>query len=106
VKIGLVIYSNEAETMWNAFRFANFALKMGDEVRVFLFGKGVEAESVDTDKFRVTEQLQLFVNSGGKILACGTCLKIRESEGLEICPLSTMEDLYGIVKWSDKVVTF
>jgi len=47
----------------------------------------------------------LDTNNGGEIFACGTCLKIRNSEGTEICPLSTMNDLYKIVKESDKVIT-
>jgi uncharacterized protein involved in oxidation of intracellular sulfur len=106
MKIGIIIYSNDTETVWNAFRFGNFALKEGDEVKLFLLGKGVECESLDTEKFNVTEQKRLFVNSGGKIFACGACLKIRHSEGSEMCPLSTMKDLYEIVKESDKVVTF
>lgn len=106
MKIGLVIYSNDAETVWNAFRFGDFALKVGDEVKVFLLAKGVECESLDSEKFKVTEQIRAFVNQGGEILACGTCLKIRGSEGSEICPLSTMKDLYEIVKESDKVITF
>jgi len=106
MKIGIIIYSNDTETVWNAFRFGNFALKEGDEVKLFLLGKGVECESLDTEKFKVTEQIRLFVNSGGKIFACGACLKIRHSEGSEMCPLSTMKDLYEIVKESDKVVTF
>ena len=105
-KIGVVIYSNDPETVWNAFRFANFALKEGDEVKVFLLGKGVECESIDTDKFKVTEQLRSFINSSGKIFACGTCLKIRQSQGSEMCPISTMKDLYEIVKECDRVITF
>lgn len=36
----------------------------------------------------------------------GSCLKIRNSEGSETCPLSTMKDLYMIIKESDKIVTF
>jgi len=106
MKIGIIIYSNDTETVWNAIRFGNFALKEGDEVKLFLLGKGVECESLDTEKFKVTEQIHLFVNSGGKIFACGTCLKIRQSGGSEMCPLSTMKDLYEIIKESDKVVTF
>ena len=106
MKTGIVVYSNDTETVWNAFRFANFALKEGDEIKVFLLGKGVECESLDADKFKVTEQMQTLVDSGGKIFACGSCLKIRQSEGSEVCPLSTMKDLYDIVKDSDKVVTF
>ncbi|UCF07666.1 MAG: DsrE family protein [Thermoplasmata archaeon] len=106
MKIGIVIYSNDPETVWNAFRFGNFALDKGDEVKAFLLAKGVEAESLDTDQFKITAQMQTFVDSGGKILACGTCLKIRQSDGSELCPLSTMKDLHDIIKESDKVVTF
>jgi sulfur relay (sulfurtransferase) complex TusBCD TusD component (DsrE family) len=106
MKIGIVVYSNDSETVWNAFRFTNFALKAGDEVKLFLLGKGVECESLDTDKFKVTEQMQTLVDNGGEIFACGSCLKIRQSEGSEMCPLSTMKDLYEIIKECDKVVTF
>ena len=106
MNIGIIVYSNDSETVWNAFRFANFALNEGDGIKVFLLGKGVECESLDTDKFKVTEQMQVLVDNGGEIFACGSCLKIRQSEGSEVCPLSTMKDLYEIVKESDKVVTF
>ena len=106
MKIGVVIYSNDSETVWNAVRFGNYALNQKDEVKVFLLGKGVEAESLDTDKFKVTEQMKAFANGGGKIFACGTCLKIRNSEGSETCPLSTMKDLYNIIKDCEKILTF
>jgi len=106
MKIGLVIYSSDPETVWNVFRLGNFALKEGDEVKAFLLAKGVESESLDTDQFKVTEQMQSFVDSGGQIFACGTCLKIRQSEGSAMCPLSTMKDLYRIIKESDRVITF
>ena len=106
MKIGIVIYSNEPETVWNAFRFGNFALSKEDKVKVFLLGKGVESESLDTDKFKITEQIRLFINQGGKIFACGSCLRIRQSEGSEMCPMSSMADLYEIVNESDKIITF
>lgn len=106
MKIGIVVYSDESETVWNAFRFGNFALNDGDGVKVFLLARGVECESLDTDKFKVTEQMQTLVDNGGEIFACGSCLKIRQSEGSEVCPLSTMKDLYDIITGSDKVVTF
>jgi uncharacterized protein involved in oxidation of intracellular sulfur len=106
MKIGIVIYSNDPETVWNAFRLGNFALKEGDYVKVFLLGKGVESESLDTDKFKVTEQMRSYVDSGGKIFACGTCLKVRQGKGTQMCPLSTMKDLYELIKECDKVVTF
>ena len=106
MKLGIIIYSNDPETVWNAFRFGNFALKEKDEVKVFLLGKGVECESIDTDNFKVTDQMRSFVNSGGKIFTCGTCLKIRQLQGSELCPLSTMKDMYEIVKESDEIITF
>ncbi len=106
MKLGIIIYSSDPETVWNAFRFGNFALKNNDRVKVFLLAKGVECESLDTDKFKITEQMTALVASGGQILACGTCLKIRRSEGTELCPLSTMQDLYDLVQESDKVVSF
>ena len=106
MKIGIIIYSNDSETVWNAIRFGNFALNEGDEVKLFMLGKGVECESMDTDKFNVTEQMQTLVGNGGEILACGSCLKIRQSEGSEMCPMSTMADLYEVVKSCDKVLTF
>lgn len=106
MKIGVIIYSDDSETVWNAFRFGNFALNEGDEVKVFLLAKGVECESLNTDKFVVTEQMQNLVDNGGEILACGMCLKIRQSDGSELCPLSTMKDLYEVITNSDKVVTF
>ena len=106
MKMGIVIYSDDSETVWNAFRFGNFTLAMGDEVRVFLIGKGVECESLGTDKFKVMEQLRVFVDGGGKIFACGTCLEIHQLETPEIFAVATLNDIYEIVKESDKVVTF
>ncbi|MGZ5563384.1 MAG: DsrE family protein [Halobacteriota archaeon] len=106
MKIGIIIYSNDPESVWNAFRLGNYAIKEGDEVKDFLSGKGVESESIDTEAFNITELMRSFVEGGGAIFACGTCLKIRQSEGSEMCPLSTLADLYAILKESDKIVTF
>jgi uncharacterized protein involved in oxidation of intracellular sulfur len=106
MKLGIVIYSTDAETVWNAFRLGLFALKEGDAVSVFLLASGVECESLDTERFSVTGQMNELVEKGGKILACGTCLKIRNSDGTELCPLSSMKDLYELVRDSDKIVSF
>ena len=46
MKLGIVIYSNDPETVWNAFRFGNFSRKQGDEVKIFLLAKGVECVRV------------------------------------------------------------
>ena len=106
MKLGIIIYSNDPETVWNALRLGTFSQNKKDTVKVFLLGKGVESESLDTEKFKITREMRTFIESGGEILACGTCLKIRESEGSAICPLSTMADLYEIIAQSDKVLTF
>ncbi len=106
MKIGIIISSNDAETCWNALRYANFAIGQQDEVKIFFMGKGVEYQKVSTEQFNTVEQADKFLKSGGKIYACGTCIKSREQEGSEMCPISTMKDMYEIVKESDKVVTF
>ena len=106
MKIGVIISSNDAETCWNALRYANFALGQKDQVKVFLSGKGVEYQSISTDKFNTVDQAEKLLQGGGKILACGTCIKSRNHEGSEMCPISTMKDMYEIIKESDKVVTF
>ncbi|MCB1126165.1 MAG: DsrE family protein [Verrucomicrobiae bacterium] len=106
MKLGLVIYSTDAEVIWNAFRLGVFALKQGDSARVFLLAKGVESESLDSEKFPIRDQMRAFVEAGGRILACGTCLQLRQSDGTEFCPLSTMQDLYELVRDSDQVVSF
>jgi len=106
LKIGMIIYSNDPETVWNAFRFGNFALGEGDTVKVFLLGKGVECEKLDNAKFKVNDQIKQLSENGGKIFACGTCLTSRKMEGSEMCPISTMQDMYEIVKWCNKLITF
>jgi sulfur relay (sulfurtransferase) complex TusBCD TusD component (DsrE family) len=106
MKLGILVYSNDSETVWNAFRLANFALKEGDEVKVFLLGKGVESESLDPSQFRITDQMKEFVSNRGMIYACGTCLKIRQAEATELCPVSTMSDLYAIIRECEKVISF
>ena len=106
MRLGIVIYSTDAETVWNAFRLGVFSLKNGDSVRVFLLAKGVECESLDTGNLKVTGQMEEYVDAGGVILACGNCLKIRHSKGSELCPVSTLKDLYEIIRDSDKVISF
>lgn len=106
MKMGIIISSNDAETCWNALRYANFSLGQKDSVKVFFMGKGVEYQNISTDKFNTIEQAKKFLSSGGEIYACGTCIQTRQQEGSEMCPISTMKDVYEIVKESDKVVTF
>jgi uncharacterized protein involved in oxidation of intracellular sulfur len=106
LKLGIVVLSNDPETVWNAFRFGNYARLEGDEVRVFLLGKGVEAESLDSPEFQITKKMQALTEKGGSIVACGTCLKLRQAEGSALCPVATLQEMHDIVAASDKVLTF
>ena len=106
MKLGIVIYSDHPETVWNAFRLANFSLNKNDTVNVFLMAKGVESESLSNNQFDIKEQMNNFINSKGILYACGTCIKIRNKQSTELCPLSTMADLYEIINSSDKIISF
>ena len=106
MKMGIVINTNDPETVWNAFRFVVTSLLKQQEVKVFLLGRGVEIEQIKDEQFNVTKLTDRFLHAGGHILACGTCLKMRNIEGLAICPTSSMADLLKIVQESDKVLTF
>jgi uncharacterized protein involved in oxidation of intracellular sulfur len=106
MKIGIVLSTNDSEEVWNTFRFRNVALNENHTVRVFLVNKGVEAEDIKSERFPVKEQLQSFVENKGEILACGTCMKARQKEESNFCPIATMKDMLEIVEWSDKLVSF
>jgi sulfur relay (sulfurtransferase) complex TusBCD TusD component (DsrE family) len=106
MKIGIILETKEFEKAWNAFRFAVTSKKNGHEVKVFLMGEAVECEGLIHEKYNVAEQLKKFVQEGGEILACGTCLKSRNKEGSETCPISTMIDCVKMIEWADKTITF
>ena len=107
MKIGVILNTNDAETCWNCFRFGNEALANAHTVKIFLLGKGVEVENVKDDTFPLLEgSIKKFLKSHGIVLACGTCLKIRQKEESGICPVSTMKELLHLVEESDKVLTF
>ncbi len=106
MKLGIVLTVTEPETVFNVLRLGNFALQQGDEVRLFLMGKGVELDQIEDPEFGVQAHARSFLEAGGQIQACGTCLKLRGSEGSEMCPLSTMRDCYEVVRDSDKVLAF
>jgi len=106
MKLGIVIAQTDPETVFNVLRLALYSLEQGDKVRIFLSGKGVEIDQIEHPAFDVKGHAQKVLDAGGEFLACGACLKLRDSGGSEICPLSTLKDLYEIVRDSDRVVTF
>jgi len=106
MKIGIILNSNEPETVWNCFRFCNEALNKNHSVKIFLLGRGVEIEDVKDGRFPLLQgAIKKFIKNKGIVLACGTCLKMREKE-IGICPVSAMEDMLQLVEESDKVLTF
>jgi uncharacterized protein involved in oxidation of intracellular sulfur len=107
MKLTIIISSNNAEKNWNAFRLANLAIGKGDEVNIFLLGEGVEYDQSSTEKFDMQGQIDAFLASDkGKILACGTCMKLRNQQSTEACPIGGLEDLYSLVCTGDKVLSF
>ena len=55
-----IISTDDAETIYNAMRLANVAVKKGDEVSVFMLGKGVLFEKASNGQFNVMEQINQF----------------------------------------------
>lgn len=104
--IGIVIYSNDVETVWNAIRFANFSKNQGDTVSVFLLGKGVELDNLIKTEKDLKEQANTFLDNGGIILGCGTCLESRNNKDPKVCKFSSMGDLYELVRKNKIVMTF
>ena len=104
--IGIVIYSNDVETIWNALRFANYAKQEGDTVSIFLLGKGVELDSLVNKNADIKEQTELFLENGAAIMGCGTCLSTRKNNAPQYCKYSSMRDLYDLVRKSKIVMTF
>lgn len=101
----MVITRTDPEAVFNALRLAVYAQEQGDDVRVFLSGQGVEFDRIDHPKFDVKSLARKILDGGGRFFACGSCLALRESDGSEICPLSTLKDHYEIVRDSDRLVT-
>jgi len=106
MKLGMVLYSNDPETVYQAFRLGNYALGQGDTVNMFLLAKGVECEDLDNEQFNVTDEIKDFLDAGGKTYSCTSCMRLRDKGETNVCTLSKMADLYKIIAESDRVITF
>lgn len=104
--IGMVIYSNDTETVWNALRLANYSKNQGDTVKIFLLGKGVELDSMVKTNTDLKEQADKFLDNGGSILGCGTCLRSRNNKEPQVCTYSSLADLYELIRKNKIVLTF
>jgi uncharacterized protein involved in oxidation of intracellular sulfur len=107
--LGIVIYSDDTETVWNAIRLANFSISKGDTVAIFVVGKGVDAymkKQEENDPYNIQKISTIFLNKGGIIYTCATCAKSRHTDDIQSCTITGITDLYEIIKRSKKVVTF
>lgn len=111
MKVLVVLCSNDPETVWNAWRFANTCLGYDDEVTLFLMGKGVECTTLTSVEYDIEEQMAIFDEFGGVLIGCDESCDSREDtmpylrEELS-CEMGSMQMLYPLVKASDKVLTF
>jgi len=108
MKIGILVSTNDPETLWNAFRFANLCMNtdVTNEVTMFLNAKAVDYENHDSGKFNLKELAKIFTLSDGKLLACGKCLGFRGLEENEVCHKGSQKDLYEMLSTSDKFICF
>jgi sulfur relay (sulfurtransferase) complex TusBCD TusD component (DsrE family) len=106
MKLGIILYSNDPETVFQTFRLGTASLKKGDEVSLFMLAKGVECDTLDNEKWHISEQMRDFQEHGGKTLSCTSCLEIRQRTEAKGCSRSTIEDLHRMIEESDKLLTF
>jgi len=104
VKLGIVLNTKYPETAWNALRLGAKALDAHNEVSMFLLGDGVEIEDIKDGKFDVAGALNSYLDGGGKLLTCGSCLKVRQ-QAAGVCPISTMAQLVQLITESDRVIS-
>jgi len=60
MKILFIISTDDGETIYNAMRLSNVGVQKGDEVSVFMLGKGVMYEKSGSEEFNVMAQMEKF----------------------------------------------
>ncbi len=60
MKTLIIICTDDGETIYNAMRLANVAVRQGDEVSVFMLGKGVCFEQSGAERFDVMGEINRF----------------------------------------------
>ena len=51
MKLGIIIPRSDPESVYDTLRLAVYALKYGDEAKVFLSGAGVEIDQIENSRF-------------------------------------------------------
>ena len=60
MRVLLIISTDDSESIYNAMRLANVGVKKGDDVSVFMLGKGVLFEKSGTEAFDVIREINQF----------------------------------------------
>ena len=60
MKVLFIISTDDGETIYNAMRMANVGVQKGDEVGVFMLGKGVLFEKINDEGFNVMGEIDKF----------------------------------------------
>jgi uncharacterized protein involved in oxidation of intracellular sulfur len=60
MRLLVIIATDDGETIFNAMRLANVAEQKGDEVAVFMLGKGVCFERSSSERFDVMREVRKF----------------------------------------------
>ena len=60
MKVLFIITTDDGEAIHNAMRIANVGVEKGDEVSVFMLGKGVLFEGSGSEQFDVMGQMSKF----------------------------------------------
>ena len=60
MRVLMIISTEDGESIYNAMRLANVGVKKGDEVSVFMLGKGVLFEQSSTAAFDVMGEVNQF----------------------------------------------
>ncbi len=60
MKVLMIITTDDGETIYNAMRLANIGVQKGDDVSVFMLGKGVLFEKSGSDQFNVAGEMEKF----------------------------------------------
>jgi uncharacterized protein involved in oxidation of intracellular sulfur len=60
VRVLLIITTDDGESIYNAMRLGNVGVNKGDEISVFMLGKGVLFEKSGTEAFDVMGEINQF----------------------------------------------
>ncbi len=103
------------ERTYNGLRLANNLFKKNEsvEVTVFLLGDAVSAakagQNTPNGYYNLERMLKGFINRGGRVLLCGTCLDARglaENDLLQGSRRSSLDELTEVNLEADKVLVF